>query len=195
MKKLFVLFPVLMFFIFSCSNQKGAAEKLSAEKYNALLKQGEQLANQAQAVLLQNVGKAMKKGGPEYAVEFCNLKASSLIDSLNKTNNVLISRVSAKNRNPENNLKNEPEKQLWDYLAQQANEGNAHDTVLVSNQKMVYYKPIKIAMPACLNCHGTPGGDISPATLAKLQTLYPDDKATGYHLNDFRGLWKIRFEE
>ena len=48
-------------------------------------------------------------------------------------------------------------------------------------------------MPACLKCHGTPEKDIDAATLEKLNLLYPEDLATAYQLNDFRGLWKVEF--
>jgi len=48
-------------------------------------------------------------------------------------------------------------------------------------------------MPACLKCHGVPESDIDSATVQKLRALYPTDLATGYRLNDFRGLWKIEF--
>jgi cytochrome c553 len=58
----------------------------------------------------------------------------------------------------------------------------------------VYYKPIRIVMPACLKCHGVPGTDIDSVTIQKLQSLYPADLATGYRLNDFRGLWKVEFK-
>ena len=58
---------------------------------------------------------------------------------------------------------------------------------------LVYYKPIRIALPACLKCHGEPISDIDVATSEKIQNLYPADLATGYKLNDFRGLWKIEF--
>jgi hypothetical protein len=154
---------------------------------------GNDISGKAQGVLLANVSSAMQKGGPEYAIEFCNLQASSLIDSLSKANNCTISRVSVKNRNPGNNLKNEKERQLWDHYAEKLKSGNASDTLLRSEDALVYYKPIKTAMPACLKCHGAPGEDIQTATFQTIQELYPNDKATGYDLNEFRGMWKIAF--
>ena len=62
-----------------------------------------------------------------------------------------------------------------------------------TKQKLVYYKPIKIGMPACLKCHGSSETEINAVTFEKLNTLYPHDLATGYKLKDFRGLWKIEF--
>lgn len=194
MKQSTVVIPaVLVFVIFSCTNQPKKENRIDEEKYASYLEKGNNISNQAQAVLLGNVSNAMQKGGPEYAVEFCNLQASTLVDSLNRVNNCFISRVSEKNRNPRNKLSGKQEKQLWKYMANQSEKGNLHDTLIQTNSKLVYYKPIKTAMPACLNCHGNPGEDIQPAVLEKINTYYPDDKATGYELNDFRGMWKITF--
>lgn len=188
---LFFILIFLFALIISCSSNQN--EKISSEVYSEYTQKGNEISGKAQGVLLANVSSAMQKGGPEYAIEFCNLQASSLIDSLSEANNCTISRVSAKNRNPENDLKNEKEKQLWNHYAEKLNDGNASDTLLRSENALVYYKPIKTAMPACLKCHGVPGEDIQTATFRKIQALYPNDKATGYDLNEFRGMWKIAF--
>lgn len=129
--------------------------------------------NQAQGVLLANVSSAMQKGGPEYAIAFCNLEASALIDSLSTANNCTISRGSSKNRNPGNALGYEQEKVLWNLYEKKLQSGNAGDTLILNDEALVYYKTIKTAMPACLNCHGIPGSDIAPATLEKIQEWYP----------------------
>ena len=175
-------------FLFSCNQN---STKIDSETYLEFQNKGASISNMAQVTLLNNVGKAMQKGGPEYAVEFCNLKVSSIIDSLNIANNCVMSRVSAKNRNPENGLKGNQEKELWTLF-----ENNlSSDTLIQNKEKLVYYKPIKIGMLACLKCHGNPESEINSATFEKLELLYPHDLATGYKLKDFRGLWKIEFEK
>lgn len=176
---------VLVAVLLSCS------VNISKEEYTQILQKGKELSNQAQATLLANVGQAIQKGGPQYAVEFCNLKASSIIDSLNQANNCSISRVSDKNRNPQNLLSSKTDKELWSVFE----NSNQMDTLIKVQKKLVYYKRINIAMPACLKCHGKPGTDINLATGSKIKDLYPKDLATGYQLNDFRGLWKIEFQQ
>jgi len=178
--------------IISCKSNQN--EKIPDEIYSEYTQKGNEISGKAQSVLLTNVSSAMQKGGPEYAIEFCNIQASPLIDSLSKANNCTISRVSAKNRNPGNALKNNKEKQLWNVYAARLENGNSSDTLIQEGKTLVYYKPIKTAMPACLKCHGTPGEDIQPATYATIRELYPNDEATGYSLNEFRGLWKIEFD-
>jgi len=178
--------------IISCNSNQN--EKIPDEIYSEYTQKGNEISGKAQGVLLTNVSSAMQKGGPEYAIEFCNIQASPLIDSLSKANNCTISRVSAKNRNPGNALKNNKEKQLWNVYAARLENGNSSDTLIQEGKTLVYYKPIKTAMPACLKCHGTPGEDIQPATHETIRELYPNDEATGYSLNEFRGLWKIEFD-
>lgn len=165
-------------------------KKIDNETYLTYLKKGDEITNLAQATLLGNVSKAMQTGGPEYAVEFCNLKAFTLVDSLSNLNDCQISRVSDKNRNPDNTLKTKQEKAIWEKMQVKT----SIDTLVQEDQSLVYYKSIKIALPACLKCHGSVENDISPATLEKIRKLYPNDLATGYVLSDFRGMWKIQFK-
>lgn len=179
----FLLVVFVANLLFSCK------AKIDNATYAEFKIKGNEITNLAQSVLLANVAQAMQTGGPVYAIEFCNLKVSSITDSLNLANNCEISRVSAKNRHPENNLKTEADKNLWAIFE----AGIATDTLIQENKKLVYYKTIKTGMPACLKCHGSPGSDIDAATTEKLQKLYPNDLATGYNLNDFRGLWKVEF--
>jgi len=176
---------VVLIFLFSCDYGIDTATYLKFQK------SGNAISGKVQTTLLSNVGKAIQRGGPQHAVEFCNLKAGSIVDSLNLVYNCTISRISEKNRNPENELSSAQEKELWRIFS----KGTLADTLIKENKNLVFYKPIKTGMPACLKCHGDPESDINETTRQKLQVLYPNDLATGYKLNDFRGLWKIEFEQ
>lgn len=177
---------VLLAFIVLISCNK----KIDNKTYSTLTAKGDAVTNLTQATLLSNVGQALQKGGPEYAVEFCNLNASTIMDSLNRANNCIISRVSDKNRNTKAYL-DSTEKELWKVFK----TNNLKDTIIIKNKNMVYYKPIKIGLPACLKCHGSINTDINQSTIQKLQKLYPNDLATGYKLNELRGLWKVEFKQ
>lgn len=184
MKSKVIQVIIAVFLLVSC--QKG----IKPDVYAKYIETGNQIATNSQAVLLSNVAAAIQQGGPSYAIEFCNLKASGITDSLSQVQKCTISRISAKNRNPENGLKTETDNLVWRTFE----TGNLTDTLLQNGNKLVYYKVIKTAVPACLKCHGLPVTDIDSLTIARLKKLYPDDKATGYALNDFRGLWKIEFQ-
>ncbi len=186
------LLVVAAIIIISCSN-KNSQNTMDAETYNRFLETGSEVSGQAQSALLSHVSGAMKEGGTLYAVEFCNLEASEITDSLNNLYNCTISRVSDKNRNPQNALSTDTEKQLWEYFLSVQETEMIHDTVVMEGNQAVYYKPILTAMQACLQCHG-PKEEIDPATYTKIRELYPEDEATGYGLNELRGLWKIEFD-
>ena len=192
MKRLFIL-PNLVLtaaLLFSCGQK--TAQTIDSETYARYQQSGNEISNQTQGVLLSNVSKAMQQGGSLYAVEFCNLQASGLVDSLNTEFNCEISRVTDKNRNPENRLETKTDKQMWTYFSNIQQNEELHDTLIQNKEIITYYKPILTAMPACLQCHG-PVQDIDPETYKKIETLYPEDKATGYALNELRGMWKIEF--
>lgn len=170
-----------------CStSQSGNYEEGNHKDYHQI---GLDISNISQSVLLKNVSTQIKKNGIDSAILFCNINASPLIDSLSKENNVKISRVSEKNRNPENTL-SEDEKKLWKFY--ESTWPNKMDTVIDLHNGITYYKPISIGMPTCLKCHGQTK-EIGVNTLGLIRELYPKDKAISYQLNDLRGFWKVEF--
>lgn len=185
MRKLaFVLLAVVLLTACGTSENQVNLTELKSQMDNA--------ATEAQKALLGHVSSAIEKGGTEYAVEFCNLKALAITDSLSEQYGYSISRITDRNRNPENGLETETEKLIFEQFKE---NNELTDSLFIVNNQMHYYKRINAGMQACIKCHGNPETDIEPATLAKIKTLYPDDRAIGYALNDFRGLWKIIKEQ
>lgn len=176
----------LVFGLVSCQDTEDKHEVSSIAHSNESLYQlGDSISALAQQELLFNVANAMQNGGPEYAVEFCNLNAFRIVDSLSKYHQVKISRISDKNRSP-GNKPSESESSLLRELE----ELNKKDTVLTANGSSTYYKSIRIGLSTCLKCHG-PIDSIDPSTHSKIVEKYPNDKAINYQLNDFRGAWKV----
>uniref|UniRef100_UPI003216429E c-type heme family protein n=1 Tax=uncultured Draconibacterium sp. TaxID=1573823 RepID=UPI003216429E len=176
---------LIMVFFFSCN------QGIDSSTYLKIRESGNEISGKVQATLLSNVGTAIQYGGAEHAVEFCNLKAGAIVDSLNHEFDCKITRITNKTRNAENGLSSSQEMEFWKIF-----EANTlADTVVKEANALVFYKPIRIGMPACLKCHGNTESDIDTATRQKLRKLYPNDLATGYRLNDLRGLWKIEFEK
>ncbi|ODS84082.1 MAG: hypothetical protein ABS46_04740 [Cytophagaceae bacterium SCN 52-12] len=198
MKRRFPSGPVQAFLIImtglafsSCSSsERQAAETVDREAFIAL---GDSLSLLAQKTLLQNVSGAIAKGGAAHAVAFCNLRAMPLTDSIAYKNAVTIRRVTDKARNSANALSGEREIALFRKIQDSLQSGSVQPHYLLEDEsgRTVYYKPILLAMPTCLQCHGAPGKDIEAATLAEIKEKYPDDEATGYIPGQLRGLWKI----
>ena len=146
------------------------------------------IATLSQTTLLKNVSSAIEVGGTEYAVEFCNEKALSITDSLSSEFDFKISRISNKTRNSNNAFKSTMDELVFEDFSKDA---DLIDSLIQQEEKITYYKRINTAMPACIKCHGNPSTDIDELTYSKIQSLYPEDLAIGYGMNELRGLWKI----
>jgi len=151
---------------------------------------GRKYAMSTKSILGKNLLGAIKSNGTEKALEFCNIKAIALTDSMANVLGATIRRVSDKNRNPLN-AANETE---LEYINAAhlllANGGKLTPQLQEINGKMVGYYPI-MTNAMCLQCHGIPNEQIRPATLERIALLYPEDLATGYGENELRGIWVV----
>lgn len=185
---------LILFVISSCGNQGEKSVQKEESIKQEFLQKGEEIANLTQSELLKNVSQAMKTGGPGYAVDFCNLRAMQLKDSLSQKNNCEIQRIAIKYRNPLDMPQTKLEKeQLSQYQDAHQKGDSIKPEVYVFDDRIEYYQPIIIDKGTCLVCHGIPGTQISEETLETINARYPADLATGFKLNDFRGAWKITF--
>lgn len=144
----------------------------------------------AQNTLALNLAKALEEGGAAHAVSFCNTQALPLTDSLSRLYGCSIERLSNKNRNERNAFYDPRDGEAYNMFL----NSQAKDTVFADDQNVFYYKPIRMAMPICLTCHGTPN-DIPQEVQQVLKEKYPNDLAVGYALADMRGLWKVTFDK
>lgn len=175
----------------ACTSGKEPSQK-AQEASRAYRKAGLKLAGEAQKSLMAEVKKALQEGGPVHAVDYCHVEAESILDKESKKAGVEISRVARRNRNPQNNLETEAEQEAFRQLEKLTPR---FDTSLLEREgeRYVFYKPIPLGMPACLNCHGEPEKEVAPETLAALAERYPEDQALYFALGELRGAWKITF--
>lgn len=191
-------------FLFSCNNkgkteQKiNTSETISTQEVNkeALIQAGDSIAMHAQKTLLGNVAKAIEKGGTEYAVDFCNIRAIPITDSIAGLYDAQIQRVTNKPRNPINHLATTQDSLIWNrMLTEMQTEKKLPNGVLESeNEVYYYYKPISMGMPACIQCHGSKD-DIATKTRQIINQKYPNDLAVDYQMKELRGMWKIKMQE
>lgn len=155
---------------------------------------GLQYAMQTKSVLGKNLLQAINTKGTENALEFCSSKAYPLTDSMAIALHASIKRVSDKNRNPQNAAS--PDELVYIQKGKELLLQGQPISPLVQemNGKMVAYYPI-MTDQMCLQCHGKPEAQILPATLEKIHTFYPSDQATGYDLNQLRGMWVIEMNK
>jgi hypothetical protein len=103
----------------ACSNPK--QQTISEEEKAALMLLGDSISMEMQNVLLQNVAAAIQKGGTDYAVEFCNIQAMPLTDSIADHLKVYIQRLSDKNRNPANAIQTPMDSIAWEKIKSEKN--------------------------------------------------------------------------
>lgn len=169
-----IIYFLLLLSLISCSKKEEVSEK---EKQIIVLAQGE---------LGKNLKSAIEKNGSIGAIEFCNLNALSLTMEIAKKENVQLKRVSDKPRNLYNSANEIQKKQIQFFKEQLFAKAN----LFPIKEKGVSYFPI-LTNKMCLQCHGEIGKDLTTDTNAKIQELYPKDKATGYAENQIRGIWVI----
>lgn len=167
-----------------------------AEIIESAYTQGKIIADSSQKVIFNTLVVQLEEAGFVEALKFCNVNAYPLTDSLSSKFGAEIKRVSNKPRNP-SNAPDELETLLLDsYLYNVENDLPLEDNVQkIDENYLLYTMPIVINNSVCLQCHGKPGEDITEENYAHIQSLYPGDKAIGYTLGDFRGIWSIKLSQ
>ena len=204
MKKLSTVFlvslSVLLIFV-SCKEEKKREENpkietnttgpLSMEETKHYKEVGGSMVKATFSALSTNLKDALQKGGVSQAVEYCNIVALPLTDSLSKQHDATIKRTSLKLRNPEN-LPSKDEGDILKKYQKSLNE-NLEINPLVIHWEDGYVKYFHhiYTNDLCLKCHGTIGKELSNENQKIISALYPEDQAIGYSDKELRGMWSI----
>ncbi|TYB79153.1 c-type heme family protein [Bizionia myxarmorum] len=152
---------------------------------------GLKYAMSTQAELGKNLMGTIQKKGTLAAVEFCNVAAYPLTDSMSVVQNANIKRVSDKPRNPNNQANNQELKYIAQFKASVAAKKEPKAIVEETDDTVQFYYPIS-TNTMCLQCHGK---NIEPEVYKSIKALYPMDEAIGYMENEVRGIWSISFDK
>jgi hypothetical protein len=155
---------------------------------NSFLEISDKIAQEAKSELGKNLTGAIQNKGLVGAIEFCNQKAIPLTNDSSKSFNVSLKRVSDKPRNSQNEANSEEKKVIEKFKTQLLNKEKLTPIISETTNNLVGYFPIQTT-GLCLQCHGNK--EITNDVLARIQILYPNDKATGYTENQIRGLWVV----
>lgn len=142
----------------------------------------------------KNLMGTIQKKGTLKAVTFCNKKAYPITDSMAVAQNATIKRVSDKPRNPKNKANTKELELIAQFKNAIAKNEEYTPVTEVVNGKVHFYAPIT-TNSMCLQCHGSPEKEIQPEVLNTINNLYPEDMATGYAVNEVRGMWSITYNE
>ncbi len=201
MKTSQIFFLSLLFCLMLFTACKGPGIKVSepSEKENEILQvKGDLAAMTLVKSLKSEVKQAIETEGVAKAISVCNEKALPLTQKVaeQSNDNISIKRTSFKYRNPAN-APDKVESMALNHYENLIRSGNklpgfyTQKVIQNGDTSFYYYKPMKTEM-LCLLCHGD-GNAISPQVKSMLAELYPDDRATGYHEGDFRGLIRVKF--
>ena len=127
---------------------------------------------------------SLGEGDPKDAIHVCRERAPEIAAELS-VGGVRMGRTSHKTRNPANAPEPWVEPLLAVYLENPTDRNSK--AVYLDDSTLGYVEPIYV-MSFCLSCHGP---SVDPELLAEIQSVYPDDQATGFRANDFRGLFWV----
>ncbi|MCS7244865.1 MAG: DUF3365 domain-containing protein [candidate division WOR-3 bacterium] len=127
---------------------------------------------------------------PENAIEVCSKKAQSITKSIENKTGYKLKRTTFKYRNQLNKPDKYEEEVLSifeksnpmpNYYIQKVKEGKT--------EVYRYYKPLKVD-GVCIMCHGD-RNSMNENILKKINKIYPNDKAHGYKVGEFRGVVRV----
>ena len=200
MKKLVYLLALVL--VFSCGENKKEEVSIPIEKETIkpeiadkeYVEKGKKIAMSSFGAMKGALMSSMKSGGVEKATNFCNINAGGLVDSLSSYYNVEIKRTSLQLRNPKNKPTEEESEILALYKEVFDSKSKPKPIIKRHENTVSFYAPIKL-QGACIQCHGKVGNGVKEEDFALIKELYTDDQATGYNVDDFRGIWHITFKK
>lgn len=192
MKKVISFAIILFFLTFWLGCGEKPKPELTEQIKNGLRADAKEFMGSLKSILV----KEMQSNGIIAAVSVCSDTAQILTNNYGVKKGLYIKRVSFKNRNinnTPNSIESEALKMFEELkLKGELSESTEYFSTLEKDgvTSVVYLKPI-IVQPPCLNCHGTVdqiGADVKIVINKK----YPNDKATGYQIDDLRGAVSIQ---
>ena len=160
-------------------------EQLTADSRAAV----KALAGELQTVLQTT----LKSAGPVEAVTVCNTQAPLLAGKVSREQSMSVGRTSLRTRN-DSNAPDAWEAAVLEQFEKRKAAGEAVTALEFSeitrdngSEVFRYMKAIP-AGDVCLVCHGE---QLTDDLRAKLDELYPNDRATGYSKGDIRGAFTV----
>jgi hypothetical protein len=183
----------LVLSVLSCSSEQMDTKQMDKEQLEAKMATYRATIKEFGGALKGELKAAMTTGGPLKAIEVCKTKAPKISAEFSQKVGFEITRTSLKARNTDNAPDAWEEAVLKQFEERKAAGEDPKqlefiEEVKVDGQnKIRYMKAIRTA-GVCLDCHGS---EISEDIQAKLNTLYPNDKAKGFEVGDLRGAFSI----
>ncbi len=136
---------------------------------------------------------AIKAGGPVNAIGVCNKKAPAIAANLSGDDGWQVARTSLKVRNPGNAPDPWETAVLKRFEARKAAGEDPRrlayaEIVEEGGEKVFRFMKAIPTKKICLDCHGS---NLAPEVAARLDALYPEDRARGFKVGDIRGAFTL----
>lgn len=176
------------FFLVACTHNP---PPISQSVNENVLAETRNVATQLASALGATLKKEIAANGVSSAIGVCNLVAPEIAASLSQQTGWQVGRVGTRVRNP-NNQPNDWQQAALNIFAKRAALGEnfeqmeTYSVSQVNNKPMLLYAKAIGLQPMCAQCHGQ-SAQISADVKARLQVLYPADKAIDYNVGELRG--------
>lgn len=154
---------------------------------------GKEIVTESFAAISNALGTAMTRGGIPHAIEYCNTAAIELTDSVSTQYEVKVRRASHKPRNPNNRANDMEMVSIEAYMQMISDGAELTPRLEFQESSVIYHAPLRLVTFTCLSCHGNTNEDILVEDYAIIKEHYPNDEATGFELDELRGIWSVTF--
>jgi len=168
-----------------------SAAELSDAEIQERIQDSRQAVMKFGKTLKGELQQAMKSGGPVNAIGVCQEVAPGIASDISEETGWEVYRTSLKPRNVAPDNWETAVLESFDRrreLGESPKKMEFHEVVEKDGEPKLRYMKALGTAPVCLTCHGT---DIPADVQAKLDELYPNDKATGYKAGEIRGAFSI----
>ena len=155
--------------------------------------QSRKLSQDYAAKLKSKLMGAIQAGGPETAIAVCRVEAPAIAKEKATSSGWSIGRTALKVRNPSNSPDAWERSVLLKFQEQISDGADAEslehfETTTRKGERVFRYMRAIPTQAPCLSCHGS---NLNRAVKAKIDELYPEDRATGFSLGELRGAFTI----
>jgi hypothetical protein len=169
----------------------------AAADLDALTRETREATQPLLGKVVNTVKETLRTSTPHETVDICREKLPGMVKDIREQTGWNIRRVSLKTRNAERGTPDDWEARVLAEFDRRAAAGEKRELLEVGEVVATAEGPVfryMKALPvqeACLTCHGD-ATKLSPELKAKLATLYPADRATGYELGQIRGALTVK---
>ncbi len=177
-----------------CASLLPIGATLADESMEANINEGRGIIKAFAEDLKGELQKGMKQGGAVNAIKVCNTMAPQLQEAHSQMSGWRVARTSLKLRSPENTPDAWEKAVLNEFESRKAAGEDPMKLVKAEvteeNGRKVFrmMKAIPTA-EVCTKCHGV---ELEEPVAAKLDELYPEDKARGFKVGELRGAFTLK---